>query len=77
MRRVQGGVIVALRYLKGADKQWRNQLFTQSDSEKTRGNGFKLKGGRFRLDVRKTTPEGGETLEQEQVAQRSCVCLIS
>jgi len=30
-----------------------NQLFTQSDSERTRRNGFKLKEGRFRLSAGK------------------------
>jgi len=42
---------VAFQYLKGDYKQEGNQLFTQVDSDRTRGNIFKLKEGRFRLDV--------------------------
>ena len=42
----------AFQYLKGDCKQEGNQFFTWLDSDGIRGNGFKLKEGRFRLDVR-------------------------
>ena len=40
------------QYLKGAYKQEGSQLFERVDNSRTRGNGFKLKEGRFRLDKR-------------------------
>ena len=42
----------AFQYLKGAYKQEGSQLFKRVDNSRTRGNGFKFKEGRFRLDVR-------------------------
>ena len=51
-RRLQRDLIVAFQYLKGAYKQKGNQLFERVDNSRTRGNSFKLKEGRFRLDVR-------------------------
>lgn len=39
--------------LKGAYKQEGDRLFTWYDSDRTEGNGFKLKEGRFRLGVRR------------------------
>jgi len=39
--------------LRGTYKQERDQLLTWADSDRTTENGFKLKEGRFRLDVRK------------------------
>ena len=52
-RRLQGDLTVAFQYLKGAYKQEEERLFTRVDSDRTRGNGFKLGEGRFRLDIRK------------------------
>ena len=39
--------------MKGAYKQEGGQLFTRVDSDRTRGNGFKLRQGRFRLDTKR------------------------
>ena len=52
-RRFWGDLIVAFHYLKGVYKQKGEQLFTRVDSDRTRGNGFKLGQGRFRLDIRR------------------------
>ena len=69
-RRLQGDLIAAFQYLKGDYKKEGNQLFTQVDSDRTSSNGFKLKEGRFRSDVREEVlhRESGEVLEQ--AAQR-------
>ncbi|KAK4833003.1 hypothetical protein QYF61_027027 [Mycteria americana] len=46
-RRLWGGLIAASQYLKG------ERLFNTACSDRTKGNSFKLKEGRFRLDIRK------------------------
>ncbi|KAK4815748.1 hypothetical protein QYF61_006786 [Mycteria americana] len=48
-----GRPIATFQYLKGASKKDRNKLFSRACCDRTRGNGFKLKEGRFRLDIRK------------------------
>ena len=52
-RRLWGDLLAAFQYLKGAYRKDGEGLFIRECSDKRRGNGFKLKKGRFRLDIRK------------------------
>ncbi|KAK4827385.1 hypothetical protein QYF61_017790 [Mycteria americana] len=52
-RRLWGDLIAAFQYLKGACKKAGEGLFTRTCSDSTRGNGFRLREGRLRLDIRK------------------------
>ncbi|KAK4824308.1 hypothetical protein QYF61_013053 [Mycteria americana] len=51
-RRLWGDLIVAFQYIEKAYKAGK-RLFAKPCSDRTRDNGFKLKEGRFRLDIRK------------------------
>ena len=52
-RRLRGDLTVAFQYLKGAYKQDGERLLTRVGSDRTRGNGFQLRQGRFGLDIRR------------------------
>ena len=41
------------QYLKGSFKTEGNSFFSRACCDRTRGSGFALKDGRFRLDIRK------------------------
>ena len=45
--------IVAIQYLKGDNKQEGGRRFTWSDSDMKRENVFKIKEGRFRIDMKR------------------------
>ncbi|KAK4824986.1 hypothetical protein QYF61_022512 [Mycteria americana] len=52
-RRLQGDLFAAFQYLKETYKKDEDRLFSRACCSRTRGNGFKLKEGRFRVDRRK------------------------
>jgi len=52
-RRLWGDLTVAFQYLKAVYKKAGEGLFTRAWSERTRGNGFCLREGKFSLDIRK------------------------
>jgi len=65
-RRLQGDLIVAFQYLKGSYRNEEDRLFSRVCGNWTRGNGFKLKEGKFSLNIREKIfySEGGDALEQ-------------
>jgi len=69
-RRLQGDLTASFQYFKGAYRKDEDKLFSKACCDRTRNNGFKVKEGRIRLDIRKQFfyNEGGETLER--VSQR-------
>jgi len=52
-RRLRGDLTAAFQCLKGTHKKDGDRLFSRACYDRTRGNGFKLKEGRYRLDIRK------------------------
>jgi len=52
-RRLRGRLLAAFQYLKGACRKDGENIFSRACCDSTRSNMFKLREGRFRLDVRK------------------------
>jgi len=52
-RRTGGDLVAAFLYLKGACRKDGEDLFSKGCCDRMRNNGFKLREGKFRLDIRK------------------------
>ena len=52
-KRLWRQLVVAFQYLKGSYRKEGDRLFSRACGDRIRGNGFKFKEGRFRLDIRK------------------------
>ena len=52
-RRLQGDSVAAFQYLEGAYRKDGDNLFSKACCDRTRSSGFKLREGRFRLDISK------------------------
>jgi len=52
-RRLQTDLTAAIQHLKGAYRKEEEDLFNKACCDRTGSNGFKLREGRFRPDIRK------------------------
>jgi len=52
-RRLWEDLLVTFQYFKGPYRNDRENIFSKACCDRTRHNGFKLREGRFRLDIRK------------------------
>lgn len=54
MRRLQVHLLATFQYLKGSCKKGGERLFSRICCNRTKGDGFKVKERRFRVNIKKT-----------------------
>jgi len=52
-RTLRGDLKAACQYLKGTHRKDRENIFSKACCDRTSSNGFKLREGRFRVDIGK------------------------
>jgi len=75
-RRTQGVLTVTFQYLKRGSKKEGERVFSGVGCDRTSGIGFKLKDGRFRLNIRKKFFYYKGSKAPKHLGQRGGGCLI-
>jgi len=63
-RRLRGDHTATFQYLKWAYRKGWENIFRRACCDRARSNGFKLREGRFRLDIKNFYHKGGEILNR-------------
>ena len=75
LKMLSGDLVVSCQYLNGSCKKEEDRLFIRVCCDRTKENGFKLKEGRFRLDIMKKPFYDKGSKAVGQIPQRGGGCV--